>query len=82
VYVLLARRCSALFAQHRDIWLVWEALCRAIHSSDCIHVPQGVHALTKIPNEDIILYVPHNQIMTTDLAKVSRRSVPNRVTMS
>jgi hypothetical protein len=32
---------------------------------------RGVHALTKIPTDDVILYVPYKYIMTSEVAKGS-----------
>jgi hypothetical protein len=32
---------------------------------------RGVHALTKIPPQTVILYVPHSHIMTSEVAKAS-----------
>jgi histone-lysine N-methyltransferase SETD3 len=61
-------RFDALVKWMRDGGAQFPKLYLQYYSDDY----RGVHCLTKIPEDDVILYVPHKYIMTSEVAKASQ----------
>lgn len=60
-------RFDALVKWMRDGGAEFPKLYLQYYSDDY----RGVHCLTKVPEDDVILYVPHKYIMTSEVAKAS-----------